>query len=69
MSYFYFLHYCCFRYWGTPIPLWTNGDEIICIGSIAELEELTGKKITDLHRESVDHLEIPSKIPGEFHEK
>lgn len=54
------------RYWGTPIPLWTSekGDEIVCVGSIAELEELTGTKVTDLHRESIDHLEIPSKIPG-----
>ncbi|KAJ3660680.1 hypothetical protein Zmor_005119, partial [Zophobas morio] len=54
------------RYWGTPIPLWTspNLEEIICVGSTAELEELTGTKITDLHREMIDHLEIPSKIPN-----
>ena len=51
------------RYWGTPIPLWVSddGEEVVCIGSIAELEELTGEKITDLHRESIDHLTIPSK--------
>ncbi|XP_066158499.1 isoleucine--tRNA ligase, cytoplasmic [Euwallacea fornicatus] len=54
------------RYWGTPIPIWISpsGDEIRCVGSIAELEELTGQKITDLHRESVDDLEIPSLRPG-----
>nr|MBE5724221.1 Isoleucyl-tRNA synthetase [Cucujiformia] len=54
------------RYWGTPIPIWTSddGSETICIGSIAELEELTGQKITDIHRENVDGLEIPSRIPG-----
>lgn len=54
------------RYWGTPIPLWMSSDkqEIVCIGSIAELESLTGQKITDLHRESIDHLEIPSSRPG-----
>lgn len=54
------------RYFGTPIPIWMSpkGDEIVCIGSIAELEALTGEKITDLHRESIDHLEIPSSIPG-----
>lgn len=54
------------RYWGTPIPIWMSpkGDEIRCIGSIAELEELTRQKITDLHRESIDHLEIPSQVPG-----
>lgn len=54
------------RYWGTPIPLWMSpsGDEIVCIGSIEELEKLSGVKITDLHRETVDPIEIPSKIPG-----
>ncbi|KAJ8675218.1 hypothetical protein QAD02_011004 [Eretmocerus hayati] len=54
------------RYWGNPIPLWVSEDrkEIVCIGSIAELEKLTGKKITDIHRESIDDLKIPSKRPG-----
>jgi isoleucyl-tRNA synthetase len=34
----------------------------VCIGSIAELEELSGVKgITDLHRDSIDHITIPSK--------
>uniref|UniRef100_A0A914VF94 Isoleucine--tRNA ligase, cytoplasmic n=1 Tax=Plectus sambesii TaxID=2011161 RepID=A0A914VF94_9BILA len=51
------------RFWGTPINMWVSDDleEIVCVRSIAELEELTGTKITDLHRESVDHLTIPSK--------
>ena len=42
------------RYWGTPIPLWTNDDgtEIVCVGSVEELKRLTGvDSITDLHRE------------------
>jgi len=55
------------RFWGTPLPIWTNedGSEMICISSIAQLEELTGEKVTDLHREFVDKLEIPSqKNPG-----
>lgn len=55
------------RFWGTPIPIWANEDlsEIVCIGSVAQLEELTGAKVTDLHRESIDSLEIPSrKNPG-----
>ncbi|XP_061719553.1 isoleucine--tRNA ligase, cytoplasmic [Cydia pomonella] len=54
------------RFWGTPIPLWISPDkqEIVCVGSIAELSALTGKEITDLHRESIDHLEIPSARPG-----
>ncbi|KAJ8259862.1 hypothetical protein GJAV_G00174320 [Gymnothorax javanicus] len=51
------------RYWGTPIPLWVSDDyeEVVCIGSLSELEELTGVKVTDLHRESIDHLTIPSR--------
>lgn len=45
------------RYWGTPIPLWRNEEgEIHVIGSKAELEELTGQKITDLHRHFIDQL-------------
>ncbi|PKY30130.1 isoleucyl-tRNA synthetase [Rhizophagus irregularis] len=52
------------RYWGTPIPLWVSDDyeEIVCIGSLAELEELSGcDKLTDIHREKVDQITIPSK--------
>ncbi|XP_077582378.1 isoleucine--tRNA ligase, cytoplasmic [Stigmatopora nigra] len=51
------------RYWGTPIPMWVSDDyeEVVCVGSIAELEEMTGVKVTDLHRESIDHLTIPSR--------
>uniref|UniRef100_A0A336LLA8 Isoleucine--tRNA ligase, cytoplasmic n=1 Tax=Culicoides sonorensis TaxID=179676 RepID=A0A336LLA8_CULSO len=54
------------RYWGTPIPLWVspNGQEIVCIGSIEELEQYSGEKVNDLHRENIDHIEIPSSIPG-----
>jgi isoleucyl-tRNA synthetase len=45
------------RYWGTPIPLWRNerGD-LKALGSVAELEKLTGAKITDLHRHFIDDL-------------
>lgn len=48
------------RYWGTPLPIWENKEtgEFECVGSIAELEKRTGKKITDLHREHLDDLEI-----------
>ena len=36
--------------------------QIVCVGSIKELEELSGiTGITDLHRESIDHITIPSK--------
>ena len=51
------------RYWGTPIPIWTSddGQEIVCVGSISELESLSGVKVADLHREVVDKITIPSK--------
>jgi isoleucyl-tRNA synthetase len=45
------------RYWGTPIPLWRSEDgELAVIGSIQELEELTGAQIDDLHRHFIDEL-------------
>jgi isoleucyl-tRNA synthetase len=31
------------------------------VGSVAELEELSGVRVTDLHRQFVDHVTIPSK--------
>lgn len=51
------------RYWGAPIPLWVSSDfeEVVCIGSVAELEKYAGRKITDIHRHFIDDIEIPSK--------
>lgn len=52
------------RYWGTPLPIWKSDDgkEIICVGSIAELEKLSGvNNIIDLHIEHIDSIKIPSK--------
>lgn len=52
------------RYWGTPIPIWMSedGKEWEVIGSVAELEERSGVTgITDLHRDKIDHITIPSK--------
>ncbi len=47
------------RFWGTPLPVWTDGEgEYLCIGSVAELEELSGKELSelDLHRPAVDDV-------------
>jgi len=54
------------RYWGTPIPIWMSEDEeeVVCVGSIEELHQLSGVKLTDLHRENVDKVTIPSSRPG-----
>jgi len=51
------------RFWGTPIPMWVSDDgkETVVIGSIEELEQLSGERVTDLHRESIDHIELESK--------
>ncbi len=51
------------RYWGSALPVWRSDDgkEIICIGSCAELEKLSGQKVTDLHKHFVDLIEIPSR--------
>jgi isoleucyl-tRNA synthetase len=48
------------RYWGTPLPVWVSedGTEKICVGSVAELSELTGLDLSglDLHRPHVDDV-------------
>jgi isoleucyl-tRNA synthetase len=47
------------RFWGTPLPLWTDGEgDYICVGSVAELEQRTGRKLgeLDLHRPAVDEV-------------
>jgi isoleucyl-tRNA synthetase len=52
------------RYWGTPMPLWVSEDyeEVVCVGSVEELEKLSGVTgITDLHRDKIDHITIPSQ--------
>ncbi len=50
------------RYWGSPLPIWRNQEtgETVCIGSVEELEKLTGRKITDIHKHFVDEMVIPS---------
>lgn len=50
------------RYWGTPIPMWVSddGEEVVCVGSIQELKDLSGVEVTDLHRETVDGITIKS---------
>jgi isoleucyl-tRNA synthetase len=54
------------RYWGTPLPVWQSedGSESVCVGSVAELEEYSGVKVTDLHKHFVDAIEIPSPTGG-----
>ncbi len=49
------------RFWGSCIPLWINEkdpDDIICVGSIEELEALSGVRLNDLHKHFVDPVII-----------
>lgn len=43
------------RFWGAPLPVWKSEDgDVLCIGSVEELEKLSGQKVTDLHKHIVD---------------
>lgn len=47
------------RYWGTPVPIWqAANDDYIVVGSIAELEELSGKKVKNMHIPEIDNIII-----------
>ena len=49
------------RFWGSCIPVWINEadpNDMICVGSVAELEALSGQKVTDLHKHYVDQILI-----------
>ena len=55
------------RFWGTPLPVWhcEPCDTYRCIGSIAELETLSGAEVDDLHPHRIDHLTVPCESCGE----
>ncbi len=47
------------RFWGTPLPVWTDGNgQYQIVGSVAELEQLSGRDLSelDLHRPAVDEI-------------
>lgn len=57
------------RFWASAIPIWECAcGERQVIGSVAELEEKTGRKIDDIHKDKVDLLTFPCpKCGGEMH--
>ena len=57
------------RFWGSCIPVWISedGKDMVCVGSIAELEKLSGQKVTDLHKHHVD--KITFKLNGKTYRR
>lgn len=52
------------RFWGCPVPVWkSKSGKIKVFGSIAEIEKVSGKKITNLHRPYIDDVKFT--IDGE----
>lgn len=56
------------RFWGTPLPIWRNDEDpskLVCVESIAELSELTGRDLSELdpHRPFID--EVTFTVDGE----
>lgn len=50
------------RFWGSVMPIWQcECGERKVFGSVAELEEASGKKVTDLHKHIVDEITVPCK--------
>jgi len=56
------------RYWGTPLPIWKcdKCKERKVIGSIKELEKLSGIKIKEVHKPEIDSVTIKCKCKGEM---
>jgi isoleucyl-tRNA synthetase len=56
------------RYWASVIPIWKCecGEQVV-IGSIEELEKLSGQKVDDLHKHIVDEIVWDCKCGKEMH--
>jgi len=51
------------RYWATPMPIWQckKCEQRKVVGSIAEIEKLSGQKVKDLHRPFIDKITFKCK--------
>ncbi len=53
------------RYWGSPVPVWEcECGERFVPGSIKELEDVSGQKITDLHKPDIDEVTVTCQKCG-----
>jgi len=54
------------RYWGSPMPIWKceKCEKLKIVGSIKEIEKLSGKKVKDLHRPKIDSHKFKCKCGG-----
>ncbi|MEU7371849.1 isoleucine--tRNA ligase [Streptomyces hygroscopicus] len=55
------------RYWGTPLPIWRCAEShLTCVGSLAELSELTGTDLSGLdpHRPYIDEITFTCATDG-----
>ncbi|MBP7460844.1 MAG: isoleucine--tRNA ligase [Candidatus Delongbacteria bacterium] len=53
------------RYWGATIPVWRcSCGQLKAFGSIKELEEAGGIRLTDLHKHVVDEVVVPCPVCG-----
>ena len=56
------------RYWGTPIPVWEceNADcgQRRILGSVAEIEEIAGHPMKDIHKEYLDPITLSCSSCG-----
>ncbi|MBS3057434.1 MAG: isoleucine--tRNA ligase, partial [Candidatus Diapherotrites archaeon] len=56
------------RYWGTPLPIWVCNScgKRTVIGSIEELEKLSGQRINDVHKPGIDEIRIKCACGNEM---
>jgi len=55
------------RFWGTPLPIWRcEESHYTCVGSRAELSQLTGLELNDIdpHRPAIDEVVVPCRTCG-----
>jgi isoleucyl-tRNA synthetase len=54
------------RYWGSCIPVWEceSCNSQTCVGSIDDLEAVSGTRLTDLHKHVVDEVSMPCASCG-----